>query len=79
MLPNDDEHKRQASRFLQAARDYREWVKRNRREQLHGVMWVISDSDESVVYTESEKYAVQLQRLVFDGELDVFRIDDLTL
>lgn len=39
--------------FLQAARKYREFLKRHYRDRLHAVVYVESDGGELVLYSES--------------------------
>lgn len=50
------ELKEAAEKFLQAGRDYREFLKRNYKDRLYGVVYVESESGEMVLYSEASVY-----------------------
>jgi len=64
-----------AEEFLAAARKYREFLKRNYRDRLAGVMILKSSGMETLIYTESEKYAQQIDALTFDWNKDKFVLE----
>lgn len=57
--------------FVAAARKYREFIKRNYRDRLAGVL-VARSGTEMVVYSECERYSNQIAELTFDSSTDRF-------
>lgn len=62
-----------ATEFLAAGEKYREFLKKNYPEQLHGVIWVTAGYS-SVMFSESEKYTNQIKRLSWDSTVDQFNL-----
>jgi hypothetical protein len=46
----------ECNKFLEAARRYREFLKRHYKDRLFGVIYVESDSGELALYSEGQKY-----------------------
>ena len=56
---------------------YREFIKRNHRDRLAGVM-VVKHGSETITCSSSEKYTRQIDALTFDYASDSFSITERT-
>jgi hypothetical protein len=65
-----------ANELLSAWRKYREFVKRNYPERLHGVM-IVRNGNEIIVHSESAKYSEQVMRLTWNSTTDSFGLSDI--
>ena len=57
--------------FFHAANRYREYLKRNHREKLFGVIVVRRDNS-TILFSESSKYSNQICNLIWDRNKDAF-------
>lgn len=64
-----------ADELLAAWQKYREFIKRNYRDRLHGVM-IVRRGSEMMLHSEYEKYTEQIMGLTFDPESDSFGVHD---
>jgi hypothetical protein len=64
-----------ADELLSAWQKYREFIKRNYRDRLHGVM-IVRRGTEMILHSESEKYTNQIMGLTFDPKSDSFGVHD---
>ena len=64
-----------ADELLAAWQKYREFIKRNYRDRLHGVM-IVKRGHEMILHSESEKYTNQIMGLTFDPKSDSFGVHD---
>jgi len=64
-----------ADELLSAWQKYREFIKRNYRDRLHGVM-IVKRGHEMILHSESEKYTNQIMGLTFDPKSDSFGVHD---
>jgi hypothetical protein len=64
-----------ADELLSAWQKYREFIKRNYRDRLHGVM-IVKRGHEMLLHSESEKYTAQIMGLTFDPKSDSFGVHD---
>lgn len=60
-----------------AVRKYRQYLKRNHRDRLAGVLFIRSGTD-FLVYSESEKYTQELLRLTWDAKDDRWSMSEAT-
>ena len=65
-----------ADELLAAWQKYREFVKRNYPDRLHGVMIVKRGKHEMILHSESEKYTNQIMGLTYDPKSDSFGLLD---
>lgn len=72
ILPGSDLDEAAEELFAAFAK-YREFVKRNYRDRLAGVMW-IRRGNELIAYSENGKYSDQVCRLTFDAARDSFSV-----
>lgn len=55
------------SEFLEAGRKYREFLKRNYRDRLFGVISITSEDEEMVLYSENKKYSKAINSVVLES------------
>lgn len=57
--------------FFAAARRYREYLKRNHRDRLYGVL-IVRSGHSSILLSESERYTTQICNLIWNKNSDAF-------
>lgn len=68
-IETNSELDKAAEKFFNAALEYRSFIKRHHPQILGGVIWV-RRGNESVAYSECDRYTRQLASMAFDSHSD---------
>lgn len=67
----DEQLEKEIELLFQAARRYREFLKRNHRDRLAGVL-IARNGNSTILFSESERYSNQICNLIWDKNSDAF-------
>lgn len=67
----DEQLEKEIELFFQAAYRYREFIKRNHRDRLAGVL-IARSGNSTILFSERAKYSNQICNLIWDKNSDAF-------